>query len=328
MLKSPNYYTEEDKMKDLINDNSLLLMVMSRFGISLGFAEKNVEEVCKEHNVDTSTFLAVANFIAKGITNNYKISLEPIMSYLRKAHNHFLDFQLPTIRRKLIEALDCSSDASDIPLLIIKFYDDYAAEVYKHMSYENNVVFAYVTDLLNKKLSDEYSMKFFMAKHNHIDTKLVELKDIIIKYYPQKQNDLLNSVLFDIISCEQDLISHCQVEELLFAPEVQKLEIKVKNSPNSVYVTKEAHNEDSDADKLGNLSEREKEIIACIAKGMTYKEIAEALCLSVHTVNTHRRNISSKLEIHSAAGLTIFAIINKLVKLEEIKQLIYTQEGN
>jgi DNA-binding NarL/FixJ family response regulator len=67
------------------------------------------------------------------------------------------------------------------------------------------------------------------------------------------------------------------------------------------------------------VSHREKEIIACVAKGMTNKDIAEKLFLSLHTVITHRRNIARKLEVRSAAGLTIYAIVNKLVTLEEIK---------
>ncbi len=67
------------------------------------------------------------------------------------------------------------------------------------------------------------------------------------------------------------------------------------------------------------LSQREKEIVICVVKGMTNKEIADQLFLSVHTVNTHRRNIARKLEIHSAAGLTIYAIVNKLVELNEVK---------
>ncbi len=67
------------------------------------------------------------------------------------------------------------------------------------------------------------------------------------------------------------------------------------------------------------LSQREKEIVICVVKGMTNKEIAECLFLSIHTVNTHRRNIARKLEIHSAAGLTIYAIVNKLVELSEVK---------
>lgn len=69
------------------------------------------------------------------------------------------------------------------------------------------------------------------------------------------------------------------------------------------------------------LSHREKEIVVCIAKGMTNKEIADSLFLSVHTVVTHRRNISRKLQIHSVSGLTIYAIVNKLVELKDIKNI-------
>lgn len=67
------------------------------------------------------------------------------------------------------------------------------------------------------------------------------------------------------------------------------------------------------------LSAREKEIIVCVVKGMTNKQIADYLCLSTHTVITHRRNIANKLQIHSPAGLTIYAIVNKLVELNDVK---------
>jgi len=68
------------------------------------------------------------------------------------------------------------------------------------------------------------------------------------------------------------------------------------------------------------LSGREKEIVICVVKGMTNREIADALYLSTHTVITHRRNIARKLQIHSASGLTIYAIVNKLVELSDIQQ--------
>ncbi|MDR0420722.1 MAG: response regulator transcription factor [Prevotellaceae bacterium] len=68
-----------------------------------------------------------------------------------------------------------------------------------------------------------------------------------------------------------------------------------------------------------SLTTREKEIIVCVIKGMTNKQIANELCVSMHTVISHRRNITTKLQIHSTAGLTIFAIVNKLVELDEIK---------
>lgn len=72
-------------------------------------------------------------------------------------------------------------------------------------------------------------------------------------------------------------------------------------------------------DEKENLSSREKEIISHVVKGFTNQEIADKLFLSVHTVMTHRRNIAKKLQIHSATGLTIYAIVNKIVDLSEIK---------
>ena len=83
------------------------------------------------------------------------------------------------------------------------------------------------------------------------------------------------------------------------------------------------------SEKVGRqepLTEREKEIIVCVVKGMTNKQIAEQLCLSAHTVITHRRNIAGKLQIHSPAGLTIYAIVNKFVDINDVKDSIYNRE--
>ncbi|MDE6793175.1 MAG: response regulator transcription factor [Muribaculaceae bacterium] len=68
-----------------------------------------------------------------------------------------------------------------------------------------------------------------------------------------------------------------------------------------------------------SLSNREKEIISHVVRGLTNQEIADKLFLSIHTVITHRRNIARKLEIHSATGLTIYAIVNKIVDIADIK---------
>lgn len=55
-------------MIDLIGDNYSLLQVMSRFGLSLGFGDKTVKEVCEMNNVDCQTFLVVVNFMAEGFS--------------------------------------------------------------------------------------------------------------------------------------------------------------------------------------------------------------------------------------------------------------------
>lgn len=66
------------------------------------------------------------------------------------------------------------------------------------------------------------------------------------------------------------------------------------------------------------LSDREKDILISVVKGMSNKEIADFHSISIHTVITHRRNIGRKLGIHSASGLTVYAILNKLVDIKEI----------
>lgn len=310
-------YSPSDTMRELIRDNSLLLMVMSRFGISLGFGDKTVKEVCDQQGVDVSTFLTVANFVSQKEFDPNALALAPLMEYLQRAHTYFLDYNLPVIRRRLIDAIDCSG-ADDVAFLILRFYDEYVTEVRRHMEYENSTVFAYVGRLLQGQLDERYVISTFADKHDHIEDKLKELKDIIVRYYPQQGNDLLNSVLFDIINCEADLNQHRRVEDLLFVPEVRRLEedLSTRGVPSATIAEVEAGEPAGGPDVL---SEREKEIVHCVAMGMTNKEIADTLCLSINTVTTHRRNITGKLQIHTPNGLTIYALVNKLVELNEIK---------
>ncbi len=312
-------YTPTDKMSDIICDNYNLLQVMSRFGLPLGFGDYTVEEVCNSHQVDCSTFLAVANFINKGYSrmevNPEEISVQSLMTYLKNAHHYFLDFQLPTIRRKLLEAIDCSTD-NEITFLILKFFDVYVQEVHKHMNYEDMYVFTYVENLLKGEKDEAYNIDMFVRHHDHIDDKLTELKNSIIKYYPDhKKAYVMNAVLFDIFNCEKDLASHNKIEDYLFVPTVLHLE---RNIATNKQVEKESKRKEPNPVQE-ELSQREKEIITCVVKGMSNKEIAAHLFISVHTVITHRRNIARKLQIHSPTLLTVYAIVNKLVDISEVK---------
>lgn len=230
-MKTTHKYSSTDKMCNLICDNYSLLMVLSRFDLPLGFGDRTVQEVCDQHGVHCGTFLAVANFITENdftfdITRS-DISVEAMMKYLKNAHTYFLDFNLPEIRRKLIEAIDFSGNCR-ISILILQFFDEYVEEVRKHMEYENKHVFSYVEKLLDGKVDSSFKISLYASRHEQIDDKLTELKNIIIKYYPEhNNNNLLNNVLFDIFNCEQDLASHCQVEDYLFVPAVSDLELNL-----------------------------------------------------------------------------------------------------
>ncbi len=302
------HYTSEDRMCDLVCDRYAVLQVMSRFGIALGFGDKTIAEVCADNRVDAAAFLAVVNLLLNDNRNCpiEEISVRTLTDYLRNAHRYFLDFRLPAIRRKLIEAVDCS--LSDVSFAIMRYYDEYVAEVDKHMAYEERTVFPYVEQLLQGISPGDYSIDIFRRQHDQVEAHLRELKNIIIKYYPAGGTNELNDALFDIFTCEQELATHNAVEDVLYVPAVERLAADTSREPREQ--PQEA------------LSSREKEIIVCVVRGLTNKEIADELCISTHTVITHRRNIASKLQIHSAAGLTIYAIVNKLVELSEIRETI------
>ena len=310
-------YLSRHRLKDLIDDNDLIILVISRFSIPFGFGNASVAEVCRENGVDIPTFLAVANLIAGKESSQHAIKLESLTGYLRKAHKYFLDFNLPTIRRKLIEAINCT-DVNDVAFLILKYFDDYAIEVRKHMEYENDVVFSYISRLSEGKDDGKFRIADYSSGHTDMGDKLNELKDIVIHHFHQTDNDMLNSVLYDIIGCQNDLDSHCRIENELLVPAVAQLEQRCEQQ-QSATEEEEKDGETGTSESIDSISEREKDVIRCVAKGMSNKEIAEALFLSIHTITTYRRNIASKLQIHSPAGLTIFAIINKLIEIREVK---------
>lgn len=312
-------YHADDRLRDLVDDNNLLLLVIDRFNIPLGFGDSTIAEICSNENLDTSTFLAVANLVCGRPYSARNISLTALTTYLENAHSYFLDFILPSIREKLIKAINCQ-DATDVGFLILKYYDDYLAEVNRHMKHENDVIFPHVNVMASGQDDDRVSLLDYSLNHDDMVDKLQELKDIIIRHYPHTTNNVLTYALYDIINVENDLTSHWRIENELFMPAGLALEQKMKELREQH--SDEAEDESEASESAGKesdlISNREKEIIGLVAKGLSNKEIADRLFLSVHTVTTHRRNIASKLQIHSAAGLTIYAILHNIIDISEV----------
>ncbi len=310
-------YESDDKMINLISDNYNLLQALGSFGINLGFGDKTVSEVCDSQNVDTYTFLTVVNFTINGykaFDDADRLSLPTLVQYLKASHTYYLDFQLPFIRKKLVDALD---ESDNLARLILKLYDEYARDIRNHMKYEEKNVFPYVDILLSGKADSSYTIETFSKHHTQTDDKLRELKNIIIKYLPSDshRNSQLTATLYDIYNCEAWLDQHANVEEEILIPAIRHLELKSRQNDVSVKISSMLHTNNDNSDML---SEREKEVIISVVQGMTNKEIAGHLCISTNTVITHRRNIARKLQIHSPAGLTIYAIVNNLVDISSV----------
>ena len=277
------------------------IQIISRFGLEMGVGEQTIEQVCEAHGVHTPTFLAVVNykvFHQRAIPKD--IDVPTLQQYLKNAHTYFLDFRLPRLRRALIEAIIPADPTTKIPGLILRCYDEFAEEIRIHIEHENEGLF------------DEHE-----HDDQRITDKLTEIKNLIIKYYPSTNdqrpttNDqlpityLLISVMSDLWHTQQDFEDHCAIEDDILRPAISHRTSTVSRR-HQLPETEE-------------LSEREKDVLVQVVRGLSNKEIADVLCISTHTVISHRKNIARKLNIHSTAGLTIYAIVNKLVDINTLE---------
>ena len=112
------------------------------------------------------------------------------------------------------------------------------------------------------------------------------------------------------------MVNHSQVEEDIFIPAIRNLEHRTKQSGINANISRMINSQSATTEAL---SDREKDVVVSLVQGMSNKEIAEHLFISTNTVITHRRNIARKLQIHSPAGLTIYAIVNNLIDISAVK---------
>lgn len=166
----------------------------------------------------------------------------------------------------------------------------------------------------------------------------IEIERIQISNYVEKIIDLNPSILIadstilsinDIERLRLEISERMQIVAVFYTAMPSAL-INAYNESISIYDSEDvikailmrviSSREDDEEQKV--LSQREKDVIIGVVKGLSNKEIAQEMNISVNTVMTHRRNIVSKLQIHSPAGLTIYAIVSKLVRLDEIKSVL------
>lgn len=288
-------YKANDKICDLMSHEEDAIHIISRFGIGMGVGERTIAEACAIHGVHTPTFLAIINYkVFKHKALPTEVDLPTLQQYLRNAHSYFLDFRLPYLRRAIIEAIIPADPSSKIPMLILRCYDEFVEEIRTHIEHENE-------GLIEEHVLDD----------QRITDKLSEIKNLIIKYYPSNnvsQKDatyLLIHVMSDLWHTEQDFADHCAIEDEILRPALSQVSVEQPSQSST---------QDTDA-----LSERERDVLIQVVNGLSNKEIADKLFISIHTVMTHRKNITRKLNIHSTAGLTIYAIVNKLINIDSLK---------
>lgn len=316
MTQDPMPYTAFDRVCDIIEDNGQLLLVLNRFRIPFGFGNGTIHDVCADNNIDCSTFLAVANLVCNRNYYGIPVHLPTLTDYLKEAHSYILDFTLPAIKVTLVQGVQ-HPKMTDAALYFIKFFDEYMEEVRKHMVFEDEVVFPYIDKLNGGFCDPDFRIEEFATKHNSMESKLTELKELFLQHYSIPNTRILNRALLDIRACGEDLVSHCEIENRLLVPAVEVLERRV-SAHGMVSARDKGDDSSAVRDKGSALTDREKEVIRLVAQGLSNKEIADRLFLSFHTITTYRRNLSAKLRLHSTAALIIYAILHDIVNPEEI----------
>ena len=105
---------------------------------------------------------------------------------------------------------------------------------------------------------------------------------------------------------------------LRYFREVIELSDNKQKVANKIFNLINNNDDSSSQNESVDLSNRETDVLICVAKGMTNKDISDMLNISVHTVITHRKNIVKKTGLKSVSGLTVYALLNNLVEESEI----------
>lgn len=224
-MKKNIYFTEDQKLADLLIENYRLLTVFPYFDIALGFGEKTVRQICVEKNISLPLFLLVCNVSS---FDDYipsediikKTPAKDFVDYLRISHIDYIEHRIPHIINHIYDLV------SDIPKrhgeMLVEFCEKYRADVTAHFQEEEEHVYKYILTGDIKKLKTRRELG---GNHNHLETTIHDLKNIIIKYIPENKDIEYTraNVLIYLCLFEQDLEAHTRLEDTIFKSIIDNL---------------------------------------------------------------------------------------------------------
>jgi len=236
---------KEMKLADVIHHDHGLVAVINRFGIYLGFGDKNIETICNENNINTEFFLTILNtfhdpqYFPKKHLQSFPASL--LIDYLAKTHQFYLDEKIPELEELIAKLTQKNQQNKEAFILLQNFFSEYKNELSSHIQREEKKVYPYIIKLekgvesgiVDEKLiaeMNDYSITDYEEEHENVEEKLYDLKNIVIKYLPSSANEkLVNRFLHEIFSLENDLKDHARIEDMILVPKVEAMEYTIKN---------------------------------------------------------------------------------------------------
>lgn len=289
------FLTASSVLSEQVFENCFLIPVLNRFGIKLGFDDKPLISVCEEYNLNTDFLLCILNtymsedYFPEKKLQEFDINL--VIDYLKRTDAYYSHAQILNIEKHL-NALIATSDPNNNQLeLIYKLFIRFKDELLGRIN----------TGLVD----DEPSMAL-----------LSDLKSIMIKHISGNYNEnLCYAVIFSLDSLLDDLTKHNRIRDKILKPMIAKLEAEgTENWEDTINVNKLVLE-----DEEHEISPRELEVLKLVALGLLNKEIADRLNISLNTVLSHRKNITSKLGIKTVSGLIFYCISHGYISADEIE---------
>lgn len=217
------------RLADVISAYPNVLLTLERFGITLGFGEKTIAQVCQRSGVSTSFFLLICNvqafddYVPSRATMN-STDMSGLVDYLMRSHSYYLEKRLPHIAGHITRIAQLLPEGH-VREPFVAFFNLYRNEVETHFHHEEKHVFPHILRSQRGEQHSSYSVDDFISIHGNLQDKLDDLTQIIFKYLPASvtTDDTIDAV-FDILQLSQDLQKHNVVEEKIMVPYVKHIE--------------------------------------------------------------------------------------------------------
>ncbi len=232
-LSNKIFIKPESVVSEIIKGNPIFLLVLEHFGIDDVLNEKSVSELCLIHGISEQLFIVVGNlfneFIFNDINTVNKSDIPLLITYLRNSHSYYKDEKYPEITG-YITRLGKNENHKEMKL-VETFFNEYFDEVKEHLEYEENVVFPYFSSLYEnpgKTTGIHFSAKEYMEHHSDIESKLSDLKNLLLKYlHVSNSNSVKRKLLQSLFELEYDLKIHSLIEDQILIP----LAVAIENDP-------------------------------------------------------------------------------------------------
>ncbi|MDD2490574.1 MAG: hemerythrin domain-containing protein [Bacteroidales bacterium] len=225
-----SYITSDKKLSTIVEENYKILRVLKRLGIKPGFGNKSIKDVCISNIVSPELFIILVNMslfrdFFPDVESLKALPTEQLINYLKKTHSEFILNDIPKVEILIKEIALKSDFQNSHSTIFINFFEEYKSELISHFEYEDSIVFPYISGVIDGKIYPGYSIEKFEENHTNIESKISDLKNILLKYFPsQNPHPALYDLVEDLYILQSEFESHAYLEDNLLVPHVEFLE--------------------------------------------------------------------------------------------------------